>query len=60
MKDEYNKAVANLDLFAGENGAVQGSSIAFSINNMMTGIFRYSSDGKYLNDFGIQVDKMGI
>ncbi|ASI77266.1 flagellar hook-associated protein 2 [Bacillus cereus group sp. Bc002] len=59
MKDEYNKAVANLDLFAGENGAVQGSSIAFSINNMMTGIFRYSSDGKYLNDFGIQVDKNG-
>ncbi|WP_448163006.1 flagellar hook-associated protein 2 [Bacillus mobilis] len=59
MKDEYNKAVATLDLFAGENGAVQGSSIAFSISNMMTGIFRYSSEGKYLNDFGIQVDKNG-
>ncbi|HFI2422768.1 flagellar hook-associated protein 2 [Bacillus paranthracis] len=59
MKDEYNKAVSNLDLFAGENGAVQGSSIAFSISNTMTSIFRYSQNGKFLNDFGIQVDKKG-
>ncbi|ARO59479.1 MULTISPECIES: flagellar hook-associated protein 2 [Bacillus] len=59
MKDEYNKAVSTLDLFAGENGAVQGSSIAFSISNTMTNIFRYSQDGKFLNDFGIQVDKSG-
>ncbi|WP_000896520.1 flagellar hook-associated protein 2 [Bacillus anthracis] len=59
MKDEYNKAVSNLDLFAGENGAVQGSSIAFSISNAMTSIFRYSQNGKFLNDFGIQVDKSG-
>ena len=47
MKDEYNKAVSNLDLFAGENGAVQGSSIAFSISNAMTSIFRYSQNGKF-------------
>ncbi|PEV05714.1 flagellar filament capping protein FliD [Bacillus thuringiensis] len=59
MKDEYNKAVSTLDLFAGENGAVQGSSIAFSISNTMTSIFRYSQNGKFLNDFGIQVDKKG-
>ncbi|HDX9638741.1 TPA: flagellar hook-associated protein 2 [Bacillus mobilis] len=59
MKDEYNKAVSSLDLFAGENGAVQGSSIAFSISNTMTSIFRYSQDGKFLSDFGIQVDKTG-
>ncbi|GAB6462333.1 flagellar hook-associated protein 2 [Bacillus cereus] len=59
MKDEYNKAVSSLDLFAGENGAVQGSSIAFSISNAMTSIFRYSQDGKFLSDFGIQVDKTG-
>ena len=24
MKDEYNKAVKSLDLFAGENGVMQG------------------------------------
>ena len=29
MKDEYNKAVGNLDLFAGENGAMQGNNISF-------------------------------
>ena len=57
MKDEYNKAVSTLDLFAGENGAVQGSSIAFSISNTMTGLFRYSQDGKFLFNFGIQVEK---
>ncbi|MGD2276957.1 flagellar hook-associated protein 2 [Bacillus wiedmannii] len=59
MKGEYNKAVSNLDLFAGENGAVQGSSIAFSISNTMSSIFRYSQNGKFLSDFGIQVEKNG-
>ncbi|KUF34624.1 flagellar hook-associated protein 2 [Bacillus cereus] len=59
MKDEYNKAVSTLDLFAGENGAVQGSSIAFSISNTMTSLFRYSQDGKFLFNFGIQVEKNG-
>ena len=48
MKDEYNKAVENLDLFAGKNGAMQGSNIAFSLSNTMSNLFKYSQDNKYL------------
>lgn len=59
MKDEYNKAVGNLDLFAGENGAMQGNNISFSLSNTMTSLFKYSQDNKYLFSFGIQVDKTG-
>ncbi|BCC46277.1 hypothetical protein BCJMU02_1586 [Bacillus cereus] len=59
MKDEYNKAVENLDLFAGKNGAMQGSNIAFSLSNTMSNLFKYSQDNKYLFSFGIQVDKTG-
>ncbi|PGK37982.1 flagellar filament capping protein FliD [Bacillus anthracis] len=60
MKDEYNKAVSSLDLFAGKNGAMQGSSVAFSIQNAMTSIFSYSQDKTFMFSFGIQVDKTGI
>lgn len=60
MKDEYNKAVSNLDLYAGENGVMQGSNVAFSIQNAMTSIFSYNKDDTYLSSFGIQVDKTGI
>lgn len=60
MKDAYNKAVSTLDLFAGENGAMQGSNLAFSIGNTMKSVFTYSQDNKYLSSFGIQVDKTGI
>lgn len=60
MKDEYNKAVSTLDLFAGENGAMQGSNMAFSIGNAMKSVFTYSKDNKYLSSFGIEVDKTGI
>ncbi|MGI8303424.1 flagellar hook-associated protein 2 [Bacillus paranthracis] len=59
MKDEYNKAVGNLDLFAGENGAMQGNNISFSLSNSMTSLFKHSQDNKYLFSFGIQVDKTG-
>ena len=41
MKDEYNKAVKSLDLFAGENGVMQGSNVSFAINNAMTGILNF-------------------
>ncbi len=59
MKDEYNKAVGNLDLFAGKNGVMQGNNISFSLGNTMTSLFKYSQDNKYLFSFGIQVDKTG-
>ena len=59
MKDEYNKAVSKLDLFAGKNGVMQGSNIAFSIDNAMTSIFKYSQEDKYVYSFGIQIDKSG-
>lgn len=59
MKDEYNKAVKSLDLFAGENGVMQGNNVSFAINNAMTGIFKFSQDDKYLFSFGIQIDKKG-
>ncbi|MGI2750039.1 flagellar hook-associated protein 2 [Bacillus cytotoxicus] len=60
MKDEYNKAVSSLDLFAGKNGALQGSSVAFSIQSAMTSLFSYSQDKTFLFSFGIEVDKTGI
>ncbi|HDR7214990.1 TPA: flagellar filament capping protein FliD, partial [Bacillus cytotoxicus] len=56
----YNKAVSSLDLFAGKNGALQGSSVAFSIQNAMTNLFSYSQDKTFLFSFGIEVDKTGI
>ncbi|KAA0797421.1 flagellar hook-associated protein 2 [Bacillus sp. JAS102] len=59
MKDEYNKAVKNLDLYAGENGVMQGNNVSFAISNAMTSIFRFSQDDKYLFSFGIQIDKTG-
>ncbi|EJS67170.1 flagellar filament capping protein FliD [Bacillus cereus] len=59
MKDEYNKAVKSLDLFAGENGVMQGNNVSFAISNAMTSIFKFSQDGKYLSSFGIQIDKTG-
>ncbi|CAM4368938.1 flagellar capping protein [Bacillus manliponensis] len=60
MKDEYNKAVSTLDLFAGENGVMQGSTVSFTIRNAMTSMFTYSKDKDFLSTFGIQVDKTGI
>lgn len=60
MKDEYNKAVSNLDLYAGKDGVMQGSNVAFSIQTAMSSIFSYNKDGKYLSSFGIQVDKTGV
>ncbi len=59
MKDEYNNAVKSLDLFAGENGVMQGSNVSFAISNAMTSIFKFSQDDKYLFSFGIQIDKTG-
>lgn len=59
MRDEYNKAVSTLDLFAGENGAMQGNNVAFSISNTMTSVFRYKQDDKFMFSFGIEVDKTG-
>lgn len=59
MRDEYNKAVSTLDLFAGENGAMQGNNVSFSISNTMTSVFRYKQDDKFMFSFGIEVDKTG-
>lgn len=59
MKDEYNKAVKNLDLFTGKNGVMQGNNVSFAISNAMTSIFKFSQDDKYLFSFGIQIDKTG-
>lgn len=59
MKDEYNKAVKSLDLFAGENGVMQGNNVSFAISNAMTSIFKFSQDDKFLFSFGVQIDKSG-
>ncbi|MEK4706557.1 flagellar hook-associated protein 2 [Bacillus sp. FSL R10-2780] len=59
MKDEYNKAVKSLDLFAGENGVMQGNNVSFAIKNAMTSIFKFSQDDKFLFSFGVQIDKSG-
>ncbi|WP_144610749.1 flagellar hook-associated protein 2 [Bacillus cereus] len=59
MKDEYNKAVKSLDLFAGENGVMQGNNVSFAIKNAMTSIFSFSQDDKFLFSFGVQIDKSG-
>ncbi|MCU5172476.1 flagellar hook-associated protein 2 [Bacillus paranthracis] len=59
MKDEYNKAVSTLDLFAGKNGVMQGSNVAFSIGNTMSSLFKHSQENNFLFSYGIQVDKTG-
>lgn len=59
MTEEYNKAVSELDRFAGKEGYLQGSNVAFSLQNAMTSMFSYSKDNKYVSSFGIQVEKDG-
>lgn len=60
MKDEYNNAVTTLKAYGGKDGVMQGSNVAFSIQNAMSSMFSYNKDGKYLSSFGIQVDKDGF
>ncbi|MEH6888790.1 flagellar hook-associated protein 2 [Bacillus sp. JJ864] len=59
MTTEYNKAVSKLDLFAGKDGVLQGSSVGFSLQNAMTSMFSYSKGNQYVSSFGIQVEKDG-
>ncbi|PFJ17245.1 flagellar filament capping protein FliD [Bacillus cereus] len=59
MKDEYNKAVSEWNRIAGKNQPMQGTNIAFTLQNAMTSMFTYSKDDNFLFTFGIQVDQDG-
>ncbi|MGG2092775.1 flagellar hook-associated protein 2 [Bacillus sp. S13(2024)] len=59
MVADYNKGVSAMDLFSGENGALQGQTVMQSIRKAMNDAVTFTQNGKYLFSFGIQVNKDG-
>lgn len=59
MVADYNKGVSAMDLFSGENGALQGQTVMQTIRQAMNKAVTFTKDGKYLFTFGIEVNKDG-
>ncbi|MFD3446011.1 flagellar hook-associated protein 2 [Microbacteriaceae bacterium 4G12] len=59
MVDEYNKAMSKYDAYAGQGGPLQANTVVLSTNRALSSIALFSNNGKYLSNFGVQIDKTG-